>query len=323
MKKGAVMGMVLTVLVILTLLTTVLLKMPGGVRRQVPRFEARLQSIYMGESAIISEMEQIPAGYFLGEPWNMNLPAVGMQAAGPWEKFFVPVSSGKKVFAIAGAAFRILGISEIRDLIGNFKDNLNKSILDRENLQWKSGSRRFMGQVEQRSEVITGGDLTLDLEGRSSSLNFKCDGSVNVKGKALVDTLRIYSSGPVLLTGSVVVEHLELYGGGHVEVARDFVFSGLLVSGVDISFRDRAAMKYPAVAVSSGGFVSGLRLTSGRYCGGDSLGGDRARNRVVSAREMDTARGLGSARHLPGDSATCLLPASVGGKLLAFRWGLE
>lgn len=314
-RKGAVLGIVLVVLLMLTLLATAAMKMPGTVSRSIPLHEKRMQDIYRGESAIIAFTEQFPAGFFNGDGWNLNLPDVEFDHSLLWQKISVGISSNSKISAVAGVRYRRLGLGEIEKFAVDFPDDLKTRISSSNNLKKLSGSKRISGFARDRNVLVENGDLVVDLEGKGISMNLGCDGNVVIKGSVQLDTLRLYAAGDVTLSGTVSINHLEAYSGGLVEVSRSFSFSGLLLARKAVSFRELATMKFPAVAVSSDDAVSLSSRMEKTVCA-DSVFG---KLHVASSRKDDFSE---INRHLFLDSA-CLLPASMEGKLLAFRWSME
>ncbi|PWJ68191.1 MULTISPECIES: hypothetical protein [unclassified Fibrobacter] len=222
--------LVLCILLVATILATNLLNLPGGVKRQIGRFEKEVEEVYLEESAIIAWMEQFPADYFARKPWNLQLPEVQTDDEFPW----MNVSAGK-VTAQVGSRFRPLGRDELREVEGLLEAHLKREILGRSDLKVKSGSRRLYGRGENIALSVTAGDLTLGFDGDVGSVNLKCDGDINVGGVAQYDTLRLHASGNVTLRGSVSVDHLEVYSGGDVELSRTVSFSGVVYSRGNVS----------------------------------------------------------------------------------------
>ncbi len=314
-RKGAALGLVLVALLIMTLLASTLARMPGNAKRLIPCFENRNQEIYNQISAIIAKIERFPHDYFKQTPWNLELPDVTIWDAAPWHKIEAERVFQNQVFAMVGARYRKMSKSEIRDVVEQEMGNLNRMILERGTLLQKSGNRRFSGKVKQMDLLLTDGDLTLDFDGIVLSGNFKCDGTVNVRGNAVYDTLRIYGKGPVNLSGMVEVKHLEIYSGDHVVVGGTVAFSGVIISKGNVEIGKSSVMKYPAVAMSSEGDVFLQTNSRGGVPGGtvfspgvcaDTLG---VRIPVVSVRGDDRQE--------------CLLPAVAQGRMVAFRWGMK
>lgn len=287
------MALVLTVLLSATLLAFSLLQLPGGVRRLVNRYQQDLAGVYLGESAIVAWMEQFPADYFAGAPWNLQLPAVQEEGGFPWLKVSAAAcapgcESSRRVVAQVGSTFRALSRDELREVADQLEANLNREILGRSNLKVKSGSRRFTGRGESFAMNVSAGDVTLGFDGNVESVNIKCDGDVNVRGVARYDTLRLYASGNIVLTGEVNARHLEVFSKGNIELSRAVSFSGIMYS--------------------SGGIT--LRGMNSRL----------SRRRTSPADCVDTT---GPIHLISAAPLGCLLPAIVGGKKVPIQWSLE
>lgn len=177
-----------------------------------------------------------------------------------------------------------------------------------------SGNRRIFRLDTAIALHVADGDLTLDFDTRAPPAVFLVDGSVNVKGRARFDTLRIYSEGDVTLGGEVTVAHLEVYSGASLEVISSFRFSGLLYARDCITIRDRVRADFPSVAVSLGsgsGRIAFLNRAS--FAGVLAAPGGTV--------ELDVPDSLAGAA-FPGtvrDSAQALLPAFFDGEKVVFR----
>lgn len=283
-----VIGLVLTILLVATILATSILHVPGRILRQMKHYEQDLADMYLGESAIVAWLEQFPPNYFSGSPWNLELPSVEEEKMFPWSKvsavYGKPDESSRRIATSVGASFRTLGRDELRHVSEQLVANLNREILGRNNLKNKSGSRRLSGVGENISLNVTAGDLTLEFDGNVESVNIKCDGDVKLRGTAKYDTLRLYVMGNVDFAGSVSVRHLEVFSGGKMELSRSISFSGVIYSSGGISFRGKSRVK----------------------------------------ASSDCADTTGGGVHLVSVSPEgCLLPAVVGGHMVAFDWRLE
>lgn len=316
LKKGAVLGTVLVILLMMGLLATALMKMPGSVKRSIPHHEKKMNEIYRGESAIIAYMEQFPEGFFNGKNWNMNLPEVIVNDDLLWRELSANVPPYGKIKTYAGVPYRRLGYEELANFSKDFLADLKGHIYNSDSIKKMSGSRRFTGNAKNLNVWIEGGDLLMDLDGRGKIMNLGCDGNAVIKGTFHVDTLRLYAAGDVSLSGSVEISHLEIFGGGRVEISRNFKFSGLLLAKNDVVIKDQVALRFPGVIASANGDLQFPSSMEKSVCVDSSFG----KVSVISARVQSSQN---ENRHNPIGSADCLLPASLGGKLQAFRWSLE
>ncbi|MCF0220750.1 MAG: hypothetical protein HUK19_00500 [Fibrobacter sp.] len=251
------LALVLGIVLAVTCMLTVLLQIPGGVRRAVVRNEIRLQKIYDEESAILAELNGFPDGYFEQHAWGWNLPKVQREMQGLW----MTVSS-EHVSALAGILVEdtsLIPLGQKRLISDRFRTILKNEILQAENLKTEFGNRRLFGTVSgdvlgavsgdnfrtvsgdasggttvdafkksrNLSLQVLDGDLYMDLSGSAACGNFYSSGSLTLKGSATFDTLRLYSLGPLRISGAVSVRHLEAYSGDALELPRNFKFMGL------------------------------------------------------------------------------------------------
>lgn len=177
-----------------------------------------------------------------------------------------------------------------------------------------SGNRRIFRLDSAIALHVADGDLTLDFDTRVPSAAFLVDGSVNVKGRARFDTLRIYSEGDVTLGGEVTVAHLEVYSDASLEVLSSFRFSGLLYARDVVTIRDLVRADFPSVAVSLGSSSGRIAfLNRASFAGVLAAPGGTV--------ELDVPDSLAGAA-FPGtvrDSAQALLPAFFDGEKVVFR----
>ena len=80
-KRGNALPLVLGVLLVLSILLSAMLRMPGTLRRTVAIVADETQEMYWAESAVLAKLEGFPEGYFAG------LPAVESRVLGPWTEW--------------------------------------------------------------------------------------------------------------------------------------------------------------------------------------------------------------------------------------------
>ena len=76
--RGSVLSLVLVVLLVLFILLTSMIRLPGPLRRTVALVASETQEMYLAESAVLAKLEGYPEGYFA------NLPNVERYILGPW-----------------------------------------------------------------------------------------------------------------------------------------------------------------------------------------------------------------------------------------------
>ncbi len=263
-KSGAVLPLVLGILLAVTLLLTSLLQMPGGVRRIAMRSVQKQQRIYDAESALIAYLEGFPEGYF-------KLPKVERGRLGPWADLSASVDSSRSVHVLAGiacdSACNMLKSPKLRrEIYEGFKQQLNQEIMLVKpplKLEIKSGNRRISyqnaGRIPSKALQVLDGDLTLDLEGKIPSGRFIADGSIDVRGSAEYDTLRVYARGPIyirgsLLRGSVKIRFLEAFSEDRIEISSGVEFSGVAIARHEVAFpngADKVMMLYPSFVMAA------------------------------------------------------------------------
>lgn len=340
-KRGFVLGFVLTLILSLTILFGCLLRVPGSVLRYTNHYAREVQAVYDAESAIIANLSGFPDGFFAG------LPPVSADAVGPWGRVCAPLqagahtipanishsipanishsipanislplsaSSSRSLCASYGTRYSRLRFDDWYTAMTQYRAALRESITTARGFRVMSGNRRIFRLDTAVALHVSDGDLTLDFDTRVPSAAFLVDGSVNVKGRARFDTLRIYSEGDVTLGGEVTVAHLEVYSGASLEVHSSFRFSGLLYARDVVTIRDRVRADFPSVAVSLGsgsGRIAFLNRAS--FAGVLAAPG--------GAVELDVPDSLAGAA-FPGtvrDSAQALLPAFFDGEKVVFR----
>ena len=262
-KRGAVLQLVLGIILAVALLLTSLLQMPGGVRRVVMRRAQMQQQIYDAESALLAHLEGFPEGYF-------PLPKVERSRIGPWADLSVnvPAPTGEsRLHVLAGiacdSACNMLKSPKLRrEIYEGFKQQLNREIMLVKpplRLEIKSGNRRLLGRIPSMAMQVLDGDLSLDIEGGATgakplSGRFIADGSMEVRGRALFDTLRLYSRGPLTVRGQVKVRWLEAFSEDRIELARGVEFSGVVIARHEVVHADPArpaTIHYPSFLMSA------------------------------------------------------------------------
>jgi hypothetical protein len=290
-KRGAVLPLVLGILLAVTFLLTSLLQMPGGVRRVAMHRAQKQQQIYDAESALLAYLEGFPEHFFEGEPWNVALPSVERSRLGPWAQLSVnlPAPTGEassRLQVLAGvacdSACNMLKSPKLRhEIYEGFKQQLNREITMVRPplaLEIKSGNRRYFGRDFPQALWVQEGDLLLDLDGGENSAaqafsgRFIADGSIDVRGSADVDTLRVYARGPIylrgsLLRGSVKIKWLEAFSEDRIEISRGVEFSGIAIARHEVAFPNgvgKAQMRYPSfvTAAESADLPLDLKLDS-------------------------------------------------------------
>ena len=332
-KRGFVLGFVLTLILSLTILFGCLLRVPGSVLRYTNRYAREVQAVYDAESAIIANLSGLPDGFFAG------LPPVYAESEGPWGRVCAPLQAGahsipanishsipanislplsanssRSLCASYGTRYSRLRFDDWYTAMTQYRAALRESITTARGFRVMSGNRRIFRLDTAIALHVSDGDLSLDFDTRVPSAAFLVDGSVNEKGRARFDTLRIYSEGDVTLGGEVSVAHLEVYSGASLEVHSSFRFSGLLYARDVVTIRDRVRADFPSVAVSLGsgsGRIAFLNRAS--FAGVLAAPGGTV--------ELDVPDSLAGAT-LPGtvrDSAQALLPAFFDGEKVVFR----
>ena len=335
-KRGFVLGFVLTLILSLTILFGCLLRVPGSVLRYTNHYAREVQAVYDAESALIANLSGLPDGFFAG------LPPVYAESDGPWGSVCAPLQAGAHsipanishsipvnsishpspaissrealLCANYGTRYSRLRFDDWYTAMTQYRAALRESITTARGFRVMSGNRRIFRLDSAIALHVSDGDLTLDFDTRVPSAAFLVDGSVNVKGRARFDTLRIYSEGEVTLGGEVTVAHLEVYSGASLEVHSSFRFSGLLYARDVVTIRDRMRADFPSVAVSLGSGSGRIALLNRASFAG-----------VLAAPggtvELDVPDSLAGAA-VPGtvrDSSHALLPAFFDGEIVEFR----
>lgn len=299
-KSGAVLPLVIGILLAVTILLTLLLQMPGGVRRVALRSVQKQQQIYDAESALIAYLEGFPEGYFRGEPWNVNLPKVERGRLGPWAEMSVnlPAPTGEalsRLHVLAGvacdSACNMLKSAKLRrEIYEGFKQQLNQEIMLVKpplKLEIKSGNRRFFGGAFPPVLWVQEGDLSLNLERDPSaseplSGRFIADGSIEIRGNAVFDTLRVYARGPIHLRGSLLqtpvkIRWLEAFSEDRIEISQNVEFSGVTIARHEVAFPNgtgKAKLKYPSFVMAAESANLPLELEQDSALVPDFISGD-------------------------------------------------
>lgn len=317
-RKGFALTFVLTIILALTILFACLLRIPGSVSRHTGRFAREVQAVYDAESAVIANLDGFDDNYFTG------LPPVWAYSDGVWNHVCAPLrqdssrqvpgGTAMKICAEYGTYYVKMRFDDWYSTMLAYRADFRERIAGARGFRVLSGSRRFFRLDSSVALHVTDGDLSLDLDTYVSSASFLVDGSVNVKGRAHFDTLRIYAEGEVVLGGDVSVGFLEVYSGASLEVHSSFRFSGLLFARNQVTIRERAYAEFPSVAVAMGSGDSRVSL-SGRA----SFAGVLAS--PGGSVELDCADSLHGAAFPGGirDTALSLLPAFFDGKPVVFR----
>jgi len=247
--RGNVLTLVLYVLLVLSILVTAMLRLPGALRRNVSLVAKETQEMYLAESAVIAKLEGFPEHFFA------DLPAINASYVGPWTEWRTD-----EFQFLLGNSFGRFSTSEWAACASFLEGDLRKRILQTDGLKSLSGNRRFFALDSGVSSValnIIAGDLTLDLGGsgvRPKVKSFKAfvEGDVKVLGNVHYDSLRIYSMGAVSLQGHVDADFVEIFGFAGVSVAGDVSLSGILLSKQNVEVMDRANLRFPSVAIAVG-----------------------------------------------------------------------
>jgi len=261
-----VLPLVLGLLLVLSILVTAMLKMPGALRRNVSLVAKETQEMYLAESAVLAKLNGFPDGYFA------ELPIVESRILGPWTEW----RARDKFQFMLGHEYGRFSTSEWARCAVVLEQNLHERILHSEGLKNLSGNRRFFkldssdGLSAERTMAInvSAGDLTLDLgescvfdsafenqrSSRKSIRSFMAnvEGDVKIRGNVHFDTLRIYATGSVSVQGNVTADFAEIFGLASVTVSGNASLAGSLLSKQNVEISDRAQMNFPSVALAVG-----------------------------------------------------------------------
>ncbi len=296
--KGAVLPLVLGIVLAVTLMLTTLLHLPGGVRRTVIRLERKQQAVYDAESAILANLYGLPESQVLRQmrgPW-MDVSAEAVEILEDGRRG----ASYGRVHALAGVQVKNMEsvtLEQWRVVTEGFRSQLLGAIMQRTDLQEKSGNRRLLGKAENISLKVTEGDLLLDLEGTASCGNFYASGSLTLKGSASYDTLRLYAAGPLRVTGDVRIHHLEAFSGDNADISQRVTFAGIVAAQYGVSMQPSAARLFKGCGSSWSQTSDNPRLQS-----------------TSSLSQTSSSKILLS---------PCLIPPFIEGSLTPFEWFLQ
>ena len=290
-KCGNVLPLVLGLLLVLSILVTAMLKMPGALRRNVSLVAKETQEMYFAESAVLAKLNGFPDGYFA------ELPIVGSRILGPWTEWRVR----DKFQFMLGSEYGRFSTAEWARCAVVLEQNLHERILHSEGLKNLSGNRRFFkldssdGLSAERAMAInvSAGDLTLDLGDFSvRSFMANVEGDVKIRGNVHFDTLRIYATGSVSVQGNVAADFAEIFGIASVTVSGNVSLAGSLLSKQNIEISDRAQMKFPSVALAVGYRDNRLALLEKSVFEGLAIAPSGTVERDSSAKLLDSTQAL-------------------------------
>ena len=301
-KCGNVLPLVLGLLLVLSILVTAMLKMPGALRRNVSLVAKETQEMYFAESAVLAKLNGFPDGYFA------ELPIVGSRILGPWTEWSVR----DKFQFMLGSEYGRFSTSEWARCAVVLEQNLHEHILHSVGLKNLSGNRRFFkldssdGLSAERAMAInvSAGDLKLDLgESRAfenlrssqkliRSFMANVEGDVKIRGNVHFDTLRIYATGSVSVQGNVAADFAEIFGLASVTVSGNVSLAGSLLSKQNIEISDRAQMKFPSVALAVGYRENRLSLLEKSAFEGLAVAPSGTVERDSSAKLLDSTQAL-------------------------------
>jgi hypothetical protein len=315
LARGSALPLVLGVLLVLSILMTSMLRLPGPLRRTVSLIANETQEMYLAESAVIAKLEGFPDGYFA------ELPTIESRVLGPWTEWRASVLTNRenarqfergvqKFQFLLGNEFGRLATSEWARCAITLEQNLKKRILQSDGLKSLSGNRRFftldsnlMGRASSVALNVSAGDLTLDLGGAGAfgdyggrvsvrSFMANVEGDVKIRGNVHFDTLRIYATGTVILQQNVNADFVEIFGLAGVSVSGDVSLAGLLLSKQNVEISDHAKMNFPSVAVAIGYRGNRLALLEKAVFEGAALAPSGIVDRDSSAVLLDSAKAL-------------------------------
>ena len=301
-KCGNVLPLVLGLLLVLSILVTAMLRMPGTLRRNVSIVAKETQEMYLAESAVLAKLNGFPDGYFV------ELPIVGSRILGPWTEWSV---RNKFQFMLGGEYGRF-STSEWARCAVVLEQNLRECILRSAVLKNLSGNRRFFkldssdGLSAERTMAInvSAGDLTLDLgESRAfenlrssqkliRSFMANVEGDVKIRGNVHFDSLRVYATGSVSVQGNVTADFAEIFGLASVTVSGNVSMAGALLSKQNIEISDRAQMNFPSVALAVGYRETCLSLLEKSVFEGLAIAPSGTVERDSSAKLLDSTQAL-------------------------------
>ena len=244
-RSGYILALVMGILLVLGILLSALLRLPGGVRHLVVRESREVQKVYDAESALLLHLEYMPAALLPG------IPPVYHADVGPYGRL-CSGNSSLQVCVMTVSALQELGFGEWLSGVQAYRARLREGILSAPGLRRYSGNRRFFDVPGNAYMQVSDGDLRLDFPGSLKSRNAYVGGDVIVEGDARFDTLRIFSLGNVKMGGNVRMGFLEAVGNESVEIGGQVHFRGIVVAGREILLQGKAVAEYPSMAIAIG-----------------------------------------------------------------------
>ena len=248
-SSGFVLPLVTVLLVSLMLLFSLLLKTAGRMNPVLVRHKMDFERFYSAESAVLLHLVGFPSGYY------PNLPQVQSERFGPWEKICTVSGEDEKsdrtLCLMAGTELHKVPYGEWANGISGYRSALESQILEGAKDESLYGNRRLFQGARSMAGVVRAGDLEADFSDSVSSACYWVEGTVEIRGQAHFDTLRLYSQGDVLLRGDLSVGYLELFTQGHLRIEDNVRFSGMAVAS-SFQIRDRVQGIFPAVVIAHG-----------------------------------------------------------------------
>ena len=290
-RRGNVLPLVLGLLLMLSILVTAMLRMPGALRRNVSLVVKETQEMYLAESAVLAKLNGFPDGCFA------DLPTVESRILGPWTEWRVC----DKFQFMLGNEYGRFSTSEWARCAVVLEQNLRERILQPAGLKNLSGNRRFFKldssdglSVERTMAInVSAGDLTLDLGDVSiRSFMANVEGDVKIRGNIHFDTLRIYATGSVSVQGNVTADFAEIFGLASVSVSGNVSIAGALLSKQIIEVSGRVQMNFPSLALAVGYRENRLSLLEKSVFQGLAMAPSGTVERDSSAKLLDSMHTL-------------------------------
>ena len=79
------------------------------------------------------------------------------------------------------------------------------------------------------------------------------EGSVEVRGRAHIDTLRVFAKGPLVLRGQIKIGYLEAFSEDRIEISQGVEFSGVAIARYEVAFPNgvkKVQRRYPSFVMS-------------------------------------------------------------------------
>lgn len=245
-----VLSVVLGVALVVTLMLSVLLRMPFAVSRYAHRKAESVAEVYRAESALLASLAGFPSGYF------DSLPPVSQGELGPWGMWSTPAENGRMTL--------LVGMSRAKAPWPSYAEWADGAELYRQGLRERiesharrlSGNRRFFRPEANMEYRIEAGDLTFDADGHVGRAAFYVEGSALFKGKLHVDTLLVYAEGPVTVSGLFNSDWVEIYSGEIVRVEGSATLRGHVWGRLGVTFSGKATASFPSVIFAMGSSIS-------------------------------------------------------------------